>query len=124
MPALPAGQPGSEGAAGVPQEAQSGLNAGQDMSSGAPGGVDINQLAEMLAQQYVTLGADEQQMAMQNLESQSPELAQLVTQAVARLQAQGAGPQSVPGATGAAAAGVDMRPLPDQRGPRRQAAMV
>jgi hypothetical protein len=124
MPALPAGQPGSEGSSGVPQEAQSGLSAGQDMSGQSAGGVDINQMAEMLAQQYVTLGPDEQQMAMQNLESQSPELAQLVQQAVAKLQASGAGPHAMGGAIGQAAQAVDMRPLPEQRGPRREAAMV
>jgi len=131
MPALPAGQPGAEGAPGVPAAAQSGLNAGQNLSvpseqggEQAPMGVDIQQLAVMLAENYVQLGADEQQMAMQNLEAQSPELAQMVLQEVHRLQASGAGPHQVGGAIGEAAAGVDMRPLPEQRGPRREAAMV
>jgi hypothetical protein len=124
MPGLPAGQPGSEGAPGIPQASQSDLSAGQNLSEGAPGGVDINQLAEMLAQQYVTLGPSEQQMAMENLQSQSPDLAQLVQQAVTKLQASGAGPQQMGGAVGQAVQGVDTRPLPEQRGPRREAALV
>jgi hypothetical protein len=123
--ALPPGQDPNAAGGGVPAEAQSGLAANQNMAGGQPGaGVDIHQLAQMLAQQYVTLGADEQQMALENLQQQSPELAQLVIQEVHALQAQGAGPQQMGGALGAAAAGVDMRPLPEQRGPRRVAAMV
>lgn len=131
MPGVPAAQPGAEGAAGVPGAAQSGLNAGQDLSVPAEGGqeqppmaVDLQQYATMLAEQYVQLGADEQQMALENLQQQSPELAELVLQEVHRLQASGAGQASVGGALGDAAAAVDMRPLPEQRGPRREAALV
>jgi hypothetical protein len=47
-----------------------------------------------------------------------------VLQAVHELQAQGAGPHSIGGAAGQAAAGVDMRPMPEQLPPRRMAAMV
>lgn len=131
MPGMPAGQPGAEGAAGVPAAAQSGLNAGQSLSvpqeqggEQAPMGVDIQQMATMLAEQYVQLGPDEQQMAMQNLEAQSPELAQMVLQEVHRLQASGAGPHQIGGAIGQAAAGVDMRAQPEQRPARRVAAIV
>lgn len=131
MPGMPMAQEGAGGSPGIPAEAQSGLNPGQDLGvppeqgdSSAPMGVDLNQLATMLAEQYIQLSPQEQEMAMQNLESQSPELAQLVLQEVKRLQASGAGPQAMGGATGAAVSQVDMRPLPEQRPPRREAAIV
>lgn len=118
------GEPGSaDGAApALPPEMQSGLSAGQDMSSGEGAGVDIQQMAMMLAQQIVTLGPDEQQMALQNLQGQSPELAQLVLQELHGLQAQGAGPHAVGGAMGQSVQGVDMRPMPEQLPPRRLSA--
>lgn len=139
MPALPAAQPGTDGSSGVPSGAQSSLNAGQNMGV-APGqdsltgagqepaqgqmGVDINQWATMLAEQYLQLGPQEQEMAMQNLEAQNPELAQLVLQEVHRLQAAGAGPRALGGATGEAVQGVDMRAQPEQLPPRREAALI
>jgi hypothetical protein len=107
------------------QEMQSPLSATQDMGiapqQGAQpqAGMDIKQLAQMLAQQYVQLGPQEQQMAMQNLMNQNPELAQLVKQYVAQLQLQPGGGQPQP-----ANAGVDMRPMPDKLPPRRDSAMV
>jgi hypothetical protein len=122
----------------LPAGTQSPLNAGQqagvqpapdslaeaDLNAQAQQGVDIHQLATMLAEQYLSLGADEQQMALQNLQAQSPELAELVLQEVHRMQAQGMGPQQMPGALGASVSQVDTRPLPEQRGPRRMAASV
>lgn len=128
MAALPVGQDGTGGSSGVPAATQSGLNAGQEL--GAPEGqdpsmpVDLNQLATMMAQQYIELGPEEQQMALQNIEAQNPELAQLVLQEVHRLQASGAGPQAMGGALGAAVSQVDTRPLPEQRPPRREAALI
>lgn len=122
------GEPGDgEVMGGVPAGMQSSLNAGQDL--GAPegqeqGAVDIQQLATMLAEQYIQLSPDEQQMAMNNLQAQSPELAELVLQEVHRLQASGAGPQAMGGALGASVSQVDTRPLPEQRAPRRMAAAV
>ena len=115
---------------GIPESAQSQLNQGQDAGLApregqqAQQGVDIRQLAQMLASQYVEMPPDQQQMAMQNLQQQSPELAQLVDQYAKQMQSQGAGPQAMGGALGAAASSVDMRPMPEQRPPRREAAMV
>lgn len=140
MGAVPTAQPGADGAAGVPAAAQSSLSLGQnaglapapDSAAGdpeAPQGqsqtnVDIRQMATMLAEQMVSLGPADQQMAMQNLEAQSPELAQLVLQEVHRLQASGSGPSAMGGAIGEAVQGVDTRPLPEQRSPRREAALI
>lgn len=121
---------GSEGEAGIPQGAQSGLNQGQDagvaphQGGQAQQGMDIHQLAQMLARQFVDLPPDQQQMALENLQQQSPELAQLVQQYAQQMQSQGAGPQAMGGAVGRAVQGVDMRPLPEQRAPRREAALV
>lgn len=111
---------GSSGAAGVPQEAQSQLQQGQQQGAG----MDIQQLAQMLAENYVKLPPDQQQMAMQNLEQQSPELAQMVQQFVKQLQSQGEGPQAMGGAVGRAVQGVDTRPQPEVKPPRREAALV
>jgi hypothetical protein len=122
------GEPGAGSAtATVPSEMQSGLAANQNMGGGGQGtGVDLQHTAVMLAQQYMQLGPEEQQMALQNLEAQSPDLAQLVLQEVHRLQAQGQSQNqpSMGGALGAAAAGVDMRPLPEILPPRRMAALI
>lgn len=126
MPGMPAGQEGAGGQAGIPEASQSGLNVKQSADGATPPGIDINQMAQMLAQQYIQLGPDEQQMALQNLQAQSPELAQLVLQEVNKLQAQGQsnGAPAMGGALGASVSQVDMRPLPEQRAPRRMAAAV
>lgn len=125
------GEPGGPNAAagGIPAEAQSGLNQGQDAGiAPQPGqqpqqGVDIRQLAQMLAEQYAQLPENQQQMAMENLQQQSPELAQMVQQLVQKMQQEQQG-SGMGGAVGKAVQGVDMRPLPEQRGPRREAALV
>jgi hypothetical protein len=75
--------------------------------------MDITQLAQGYAQQLAGLPKDQQQMAIQAIQAQSPELAQLVQQLLSAKDAQGA--QS---------GGVDVRPLPEQRGPRRLGASV
>jgi hypothetical protein len=105
-PLLTPGAAGGGGATGVPQDAQSQLKASQDSA------VNINDLAVMLARQYATLSPDMQQVALKNLEAQSPELAQLVLQEVSRLQAQGQ-TMGMGGALGASVSGVDTRALPD-----------
>lgn len=78
-------------------------------------GMDINQLAENLAGQISQLDPETQKVALDNVRSQSPELAQLVEQLLPKMS----GAQQQP-----ASAGVDMRPLPEQRPPRREAALV
>jgi hypothetical protein len=102
---------------------QSPLNAGQDMASGGNGqaGVSLEELAQQLAQQMAQLPPDQQQVALKNIEAQSPELASMVWQLVQQMNAQQ--PQ-IGGAVGAAASSVDMRPLPEQKPPRREATIV
>lgn len=124
------GEPGG-GETGAPnplQQMQSQLN--MDQSQGlmpaegdpAMAGVDIHQMAQMLAEQIVQLPPDQQQMAIDNVQSQSPELAQLVHQMMVQLQGpQGKAPQ---GAVQESVSQVNMTPLPEQRSPRRVAATV
>jgi len=110
----PPGAPGPEGAMA---EMQSPLNAGQELSPqqpGAQGGVDLGQMAQSYAEQMMQLPPDQQQMALEAIAAQSPELAQMVQQI---LQQMGAGQQQQ-------GAGVDQRPLPEQRPARREGQMV
>jgi hypothetical protein len=77
--------------------------------------VDLPSLAMAQARQISQMPPEQQQAAIQNLQAQSPELAELVVQMLRKLQGgggQGQQPQ------------VDMRPLPEQRSPRRAAGMV
>lgn len=96
------------------QGMQSQLNAGQQMQPGQPQ-VDLQSLAMRWAQQISAMDPQSQQMAIDNLKLQSPPLGQLVEQMVGQ---QGGGQQQQQGP------GVDMRPLPEQRAPRRQTALV
>jgi hypothetical protein len=114
----PGGPPGPEGAmAGV----QSPLNAGQDLGvppeqaaqQGAPVGMDIQQMAQSYAEQILQLPPEQQQMALEAIAAQSPDLAQLVHQYLQRM-----------GAGQPAEAGVDQRPLPEQLPARREGQMV
>jgi hypothetical protein len=124
------GEPGG-GETGAPnpiQQMQSQLS--MDQSQGllpAQGGqaganVDINQMAQMFAEQIVALPADQQQIAIDNLQAQSPELAQLVQQLVVQLQ--GPTGHTSQGAIQDSVSQVNMTPLPEQRSPRRVAATV
>jgi len=113
---------------GAMQQMQSPLSQGQDMSQqqpqptegGGQAGMDIVQVAQQLAQQIAGMDPQSQQLALQNIQSQSPELAQLVQQFLSQMgvtpgqAAQGQAPTTA----------VDMRPLPEQRGPRREASPV
>ena len=70
----------------------------------------------------------QQQQAIENLAAQSLELADLVVQMLKQMgitvqRAQASQPV-MPGAAGAAAAKIDMRPLPEKLPPRRAAATV
>jgi hypothetical protein len=86
-------------------------------------GVDIRQMAEQMAQQMAAMPPDQQQMALQNLQAQSPELAKLVEMMLRKMGAS-APPMGDPNAAQQAASQVDMRPQPEQRAPRRAAAAV
>jgi hypothetical protein len=123
------GEPGYE----VMQQMGSPLNAGQALpqeqstlggaSQSTTVGMDINQLAQSLAQQLMTLPPDQQKLAIANLRNQSEELAQLVTQLASQMSAQQPQMPQQPAAMQAATQ-IDMRPQPAQRSPRRAAAAV
>lgn len=84
-------------------------------------GADIEQVAMMFAQQIAELPPDQQQVAMENLMSQSPELAQLVHQLLQQMTGSAGGPQ---GAVMNSVTQVDTRPQPEQLPARRVAAAV
>jgi hypothetical protein len=67
--------------------------------------------AEAQAKLLVTLPKNQQAVALQNISLQSPELAELVQQAMAELQPASPGGEAQPQ--------VDQRPMPNQRPPRR-----
>lgn len=99
------------------------LHQGQDLGS-APGQeqapVDMQTLAQSYAQQILALAPQDQEIAMQNLQNLSPELAQLVQQYMKQMQPSGETAPQQPQQS----AGVDMRPLPQQLPPRRDTALV
>jgi hypothetical protein len=102
------------------QQIGSQLSGGQKMQ-GAGGGqakqnIDLPSLALMQARTIATLPKQQQAQAITNLGFQSPELADLVRQYLAQMGGEG-GESS--GNTGSQVAGVDTRPMPQQRPPRR-----
>ena len=131
--ALQEGTPGGQGGAGpgdgapanvqqqaaqgqpsqsVPQQAQSPLNAGQNMQQTGPQ-VDLQSWAMAQAQMLSKLPQDQQEMALQNLQSVQPELVGLVRQLLNQM---GGGAQEE--------APTDMRALPDKLPPRRAAQII
>jgi hypothetical protein len=109
----------AQGAPGAMQGMQSPLNMGQQQVDPATGQVvqpqmDIMAMAQAQANLIGSLPPAQQTMALQNLRSVSSELAQVVQQLLSQQGdgGGGGGPQ------------VDMRPLPEQRAPRRAAGMV
>jgi hypothetical protein len=120
----PQGEMATQG--GLP-ELQSGLNEGQRMQPGQAGAVDLPTLAVMQAKVIAGMAPQQQQQAVENLAMQSPELADLVVQMLRQMgvtvqRAEAAQPGL--GAAGAAASQINMKPLPEQRPPRREAAIV
>lgn len=100
---------GSMGA--LPQEAQSSIGTGARLEEGMTG-ADPMALAEGYAQQIAQLPPDQQQVAVDNIASFSPDVAQLVVQALMQLAPPTGGPQ------------VDMRPMPEQLPERRMQVSV
>ncbi len=151
------GVPALGGGGGDPMaQMQSPLNLGQNMGMGTSppgaggatptpagqqamlGGSSLVAMAQTVAMQLSALDPAQQHLAIKDLRTKSPELADLVLQMLATMpgaaqqqaqqQAQGQ-PGQAPGqpglgANGAAAVTVDMRPLPQQRAPRRVAKSV
>jgi hypothetical protein len=113
---------GGQMAASAPQGAQSPVGADQRLQPGAQGqpgtqgGGDIQQMAQMYAQQIMAMAPNEQQMAIQALMQQSPELGQLVQQFMSTM---GGSPGQTPSGPQ-----VDMRPQPEQLPARRDTAIV
>lgn len=115
-PGEPGGPQGAftGGGAPPPGASSSQLNLGHSMGMHRPAeegsqqlGMDPDTLARHLAEQLLEMPPDHQEVALQNLEAQSPELAQLVRQYLDQMQPTQEGPQ------------VDMRPLPEQLPERR-----
>lgn len=119
-PGMPPSAPQPPAVAGQPSpmdQAQSPLNAGQQLGSKTAFGADLQSYAMAQAKMIASMDPQIQQLALSNLQAQSPELADLVTQILKGLQK---GQQR----QGAAGLGVDARPLPEQRAPRRDRASV
>ncbi len=104
----PAAAPPEQGAM---QEAQSPLSAQNKLQPNQPA-IDIQSMASMWASQIQVMDPSNQKLALENLRMQNPQLASLVQQLLASGQQE------------AMPAGVDMRPLPEQRSPRRQTSLV
>jgi hypothetical protein len=102
------------------------LGAGQEYSmqgQKAPMGVDLQQLAQGYAQQLQQLPPEQQEMALQNIAAQSPELAQLVKQYMKQMQSQ-QGNATGQSAVQRSVSQIDMRAQPQQLPARRVAAAV
>ena len=113
--AAPGGQ-GGQSAEPIPQaEGQDPMAATQSqLGVNAQPGLDISKMAFMQAQQISQMPPSSQATAIQNLEATNPELGGMVRQILASMGVK------VPSAQAAAGVpGVDMRPLPEQRPPRR-----
>lgn len=126
-PAAPDG--GGDMDPSVPAGAESQLSQEQDL--GAEQGqeqmpVDIVQMAEGLAAQVLQLPGDQQELALQAIEAQNPELAALVQEFMGLISGGQAGQALAPGASTATPenGGIDQRPLPEVLPPRREAAFV
>lgn len=114
---IPGGEPAPEqpmqspeGAPGAMGQVGSQLNVGQDMQSNQMMNVDLSSLAMQQARMIIQLPPEQQQTAIQNLQQQSPELAEMVQQFLRQLQPQ--------------MGGVDMRPQPEVMPERRATPMV
>jgi len=90
----------------------------QNMQQSGQQNVDLPSMAMSYAQQISHLDPAMQQMALQNLQTTSPDLAALTGQYLKQLQKDKE--QIMAGSQG----GVDMRPLPEQRSPRRMTTLV
>jgi hypothetical protein len=126
----PGGPDAAAAAAGAPAQPQaqaqtmdgmtSPLGMGQQMPMNQQGqfmgiNIDLPTMAQAQANMIQRLPPNQQQFALNNLRAQSPELAQLVEQLLKQMGGEG-GEEGQPG--------VDMRPLPEARSPRRAAGMV
>lgn len=130
----PGGQEGGDPSGDPMASMQSPLNAGQNMGMGQGpvegqqaqlGGSSILAIAQQTAMQLAQMDPAQQHLVLKKLRTQSPELADLVLQFLQTMPgAQQSQVQNQMGANGEAAAGVDMRPLPEQRAPRRVAGIV
>lgn len=106
-----------------PQDFLSGVSSqlsGQQKMNPQQPAIDLPSYAMMQAKTLVVLPPQQQEMALQNLQAQSPELADLVRQCLGSLTPPGGGAAGGgQGNSGAAVAGVDTRPMPEQLPARR-----
>jgi len=96
---------------------QSGIGNKNRMQQGQ-GAIDLPTMALMQAKQIAAMPPQQQPVALQNVMAMSPELGDLVKQYLAQL-----GVKLTNGAGGQTPS-VDMRPLPEQRSPRRATGIV
>jgi hypothetical protein len=125
--------PAAPGEPGQPEQGAMGqmgsqLNMGQSQGMApaqggqAAAGMDIHQMAQQLAESYLNMPPQQQQLALENIKAQSPELAALMMQYVKQMQQMQ--PAQAQGALQQAVSQVDMRPQPEQLPARRIAASV
>ena len=113
----PAGQPT---AASSPQDFISSVSSqlvGTQRTQEGQQNIDLPSMAMAQARSIALLPKDKQELALSNLDLQSPELADLNRQMLASMQLPGGG--TAQGGQKTTANSVDMRPLPEQRPPRR-----
>ena len=103
------------------QSLQSPLSPSQG-PAGTPGGskIDLVSAAQTLAERMLELPPDHREQQLEQIEAQSPELAELVRQFLEQMEG---GPRGG-GAQAPAPARSALAPLPEQRAPRRQAAVI
>jgi hypothetical protein len=85
-----------------------------------PQKVNVVELAQAYAQKLSQMDPAARQKTLQEMQARSPQLAALVRNYLAGSVAQGQQPQAVGGGAGRPV--VDMRPMPEQRPPRRAGA--
>ena len=111
---VPAPSPDQEFDAAI----QSRLGKQQIIQGGGAANADLPSMAMIYAQQIAQLDPAMQQMALQNLQLQSPDMAALVQTYLKQMQKDR---EKIVGGTNGS---VDMRPLPEQRAPRRLTTLV
>ncbi len=116
-PSQPQAGSGGETPANFLQQVSSQLQGSQRMSADGGANIDLPSLAMMQAKTIVLLPEAMQEVALQNIELQSPELGQMTRQLVQQEKAANKGGSKDGGS--ATTNAVDMRPLPAQRPPRR-----
>jgi hypothetical protein len=91
----------------------------QQSPTGGPSGMSLDAAAAALAEQLRTMPDDQREAYMSQIQTQSPEMMQLVRQNMMTAQQAQAEQQQEPAPSVQGAPAVDARPLPEQLPPRR-----